>query len=88
MVGAQPEFGRWRFQFGDDIGIAKALTGSVLVEIIFAWPGLGRYVSESILSKDFPVIAACTLVVTVCYVLMNLVIDLTQAMVDPRVALT
>ena len=69
------------------LSFAFALTGSVLVEIIFAWPGLGRYVSDSILSKDFPVIAAATLVVTVCYVLMNLVIDLTQAVVDPRVAL-
>jgi peptide/nickel transport system permease protein len=70
------------------LSFAFALTGSVLVEIIFAWPGLGRYVSDSILSKDFPVIAAATLVVTVCYVLMNLAIDLTQALVDPRVALT
>jgi len=70
------------------LSFAYALTGAVLVEIIFAWPGLGRYVSEAILSKDFPVIAAVTLVVTVCYVLMNLAIDLTQALVDPRVALT
>lgn len=70
------------------LSFAYALTGAVLVEIIFAWPGLGRYVSEAILSKDFPVIAAATLVVTLCYVLMNLVIDLTQALVDPRVALT
>ncbi len=69
------------------LSFAYALTGAVLVEIIFAWPGLGRYVSEAILSKDFPVIAAATLVVTVCYVAMNLVIDLTQALVDPRVAL-
>jgi peptide/nickel transport system permease protein len=70
------------------LSFAYALTGAVLVEIIFAWPGLGRYVSEAILSKDFPVIAATTLVVTLCYVLMNLVIDLAQALVDPRVALT
>jgi peptide/nickel transport system permease protein len=70
------------------LSFAYALTGAVLVEIIFAWPGLGRYVSEAILSKDFPVIAAATLVVTVCYVVMNLLIDLTQALVDPRVALT
>ncbi len=70
------------------LSFAYALTGAVLVEIIFAWPGLGRYVSEAILSKDFPVIAAATLVVTLCYVVMNLVIDLTQTLVDPRVALT
>ncbi len=70
------------------LSFAYALTGAVLVEIIFAWPGLGRYVSEAILSKDFPVIAASTLVVTLCYVVMNLIIDLTQALVDPRVALS
>ncbi|MBN8631468.1 MAG: ABC transporter permease [Rhodobacterales bacterium] len=69
------------------LSFAFALTGAVLVEIIFAWPGLGRYVSEAILSKDFPVIAAATLVVTLCYVAMNLILDLVQALVDPRVAL-
>lgn len=68
------------------LSFAFSLTGAVLVEIIFAWPGLGRYVSEAILSKDFPVVAATTLVVTLCYVAMNLVIDLVQAVVDPRVA--
>lgn len=70
------------------LSFAYALTGAVLVEIIFAWPGLGRYVSEAVLSKDFPVIAAATLVVTLCYVAMNLTLDLVQALVDPRVALT
>jgi peptide/nickel transport system permease protein len=70
------------------LSFAYALTGAVLVEIIFAWPGLGRYVSEAILSKDFPVIAAATLVVTICYVVMNLLIDVAQAVVDPRVALS
>lgn len=70
------------------LSFAYALTGAVLVEIIFAWPGLGRYVSEAILAKDFPVIAAVTMVVTVCYVAMNLIIDIAQALVDPRVALT
>ena len=70
------------------LSFAFSLTGAVLVEIIFAWPGLGRYVSEAILSKDFPVIAASALVVTVCYVLMNLVIDLVQAVIDPRVAVS
>lgn len=70
------------------LSFAYALTGAVLVEIIFAWPGLGRYVSEAILAKDFPVIAAVTMVVTICYVVMNLLIDTAQALVDPRVALS
>ena len=69
-------------------GHLYALTGAVLVEIIFAWPGLGRYVSEAILAKDFPVIAAVTMVVTICYVAMNLLIDIAQALADPRGALS
>lgn len=92
---------RWRILFGHalpnavgpaltviGLSFAYALTGAVLVEIIFSWPGLGRYVSEAILSKDFPVITAVTLVVTLCYVAMNLIVDLVQALVDPRVALS
>ena len=63
------------------LSFAYALTGAVLVEIIFAWPGLGRYVSEAILAKDFPVIAAVAMVVTICYVIMNLLIDVAQALV-------
>lgn len=70
------------------LSFAFSLTGAVLVEIIFAWPGLGRYVSEAILSKDFPVIAAVTLVVTICYVIMNLIIDIAQATIDPRVTVS
>lgn len=69
------------------LSFAYALTGAFLIEIIFSWPGLGRYVSEAILSKDFPVITAATLVVTICYVVMNLLLDFTQALVDPRVVL-
>lgn len=67
------------------LSFAFSLTGAVLVEIIFAWPGLGRYLSDAILSKDFPVIASSTLVVTLCYVGMNLIIDILQAVIDPRV---
>ncbi|WP_298852629.1 ABC transporter permease [uncultured Ruegeria sp.] len=70
------------------LSFAFSLTGAVLVEIIYAWPGLGRYISEAILSKDFPVIAASALVVTICYVFMNLVIDVAQAFIDPRVTVS
>lgn len=63
---------------------AASLTGAVLVETIFAWPGLGRYVTDAILAVDFPVIIAVTLVVTVCYVVVNLITDLIQVWLDPR----
>jgi peptide/nickel transport system permease protein len=64
-----------------------SLTGAIPVEVIFSWPGLGTYVTDAVLSLDFPVIVSVTLVVTVFYVFVNLLLDLAQAMIDPRVSL-
>jgi peptide/nickel transport system permease protein len=69
------------------LSFAYAITGAILVEVIFSWPGLGRYVTEAILGVDFPVIMAVTLLVTVLYVFINLFMDLLQAFLDPRVRL-
>ncbi len=63
------------------------LTGSILVEIVFSWPGLGAYLTMAILDVDFPVIVTVTLLVTVFYVFINLFVDLLQAFLDPRVTL-
>ncbi len=63
------------------------ITGAMLTEIIFLWPGLGKYLTDAILRLDFPVVVSVTLVVTVFYVLINLILDLLQAVVDPRVHL-
>jgi ABC-type dipeptide/oligopeptide/nickel transport system permease component len=62
-----------------------ALGGEVLVEIIFAWPGLGNYSYQAILNSDFPAIQGFVLVVTCFYMLVYLVLDLLTAMLDPRV---
>lgn len=69
------------------LGFVYALTGALVVEVIFTWPGMGSYVTDAILAADFPVIMAVTLIVTVLYVFINLVIDLLQTVVDPRVVL-
>jgi peptide/nickel transport system permease protein len=69
------------------LSFVYSLTGAILVEVIFSWPGLGTYVTSAVLSLDFPVIVSVTVIVTVFYVLINLVLDLTQAMIDPRVSL-
>lgn len=66
---------------------AFSITGAILVEIVFSWPGLGTYVTESILSADFPVVMAVTLIVTIIYVTINLAVDLLQASLDPRMRL-
>jgi peptide/nickel transport system permease protein len=69
------------------LAFVYSLTGAILVEVIFSWPGLGTYVTNAVLSIDFPVIVTVTLVVTVFYVLINLALDLIQAALDPRVSL-
>ena len=69
------------------LSFVYSLTGAILVEIIFAWPGVGSYVTRAILSIDFQVIMAVTLVVTVFYVFINLLLDIIQTFLDPRVTL-
>jgi peptide/nickel transport system permease protein len=70
---------------GLQVGLMFA--GIVVIETIFAWPGIGLYVEQSIPSADFPAIAGVTLVLGVAYVVINAVVDVLQAVVDPRVAI-
>ena len=61
------------------------LTGSIITETLFAWPGLGRLTLQAILSRDYPLVQGCILVIATTYLLMSLLIDLLYTMVDPRV---
>ena len=67
------------------LAYANLLTGAVMTETIFAWPGLGRYTFRSAAALDFPAIMGITLVVSATYLVVNLVVDLSYAMLDPRV---
>jgi peptide/nickel transport system permease protein len=69
------------------LSFVYSLTGSLLTEIVFSWPGLGTYVTDAVLSIDFPVIVSVTLVITVFYVFINLFLDLLQSALDPRISL-
>lgn len=69
------------------LSFVYSLTGAIVVEVIFSWPGLGKYVTEAIINVDFPVIMAVTLIITMFYVVINLLIDLIQAALDPRISL-
>jgi len=60
------------------------LGGSVLVETIFSWPGLGQMIFQAIAARDFKVLQAGVLVVAVTFVLMNLLVDVLQLLIDPR----
>ncbi|HET8649001.1 MAG TPA: ABC transporter permease, partial [Gemmatimonadales bacterium] len=70
--------------FGLDFG--SYLTGSILTETIFSWPGVGRYVLTAIEKRDLPAIQGSILFLSVVFVIVNLVTDLVYAKVDPRVA--
>jgi len=67
---------------------AYSLTGAFYVEIIFNWPGLGLFTARSFLNLDFPAIMGITLFGATGYIIINLVIDLLQAYIDPRVSLS
>lgn len=69
------------------LSFAYSVTGAVLIEIIFSWPGAGKYVTDAIVASDYPVVVGVTLAVTVIYVAINLIVDLAQAAIDPRIEL-
>ncbi|RMF89316.1 MAG: ABC transporter permease [Nitrospinota bacterium] len=64
------------------------LSGAVLTETVFAFPGIGRLAVTSILYRDFPVVQALVLLSATLFVLINLLVDLTYAYLDPRIRLT
>ena len=67
------------------LGFGNLLGGTVLVEMIFAWPGIGQYAFQSAHSLDFPSIVGVSLLIAVNYVVINLAIDIIYGLIDPRV---
>ena len=65
--------------------IGAVLTGAVITETIFAWPGVGRLLIQSISFRDYPLVQGCILLIAVTYVAMNLVTDLVYGLLDPRI---
>ena len=61
------------------------LGGAVLTETVFAWPGVGTLMVQGILARDFPLVQGCVLVVALSFVVINLIVDLLYAWLDPRI---
>jgi ABC-type dipeptide/oligopeptide/nickel transport system permease component len=61
------------------------LTGAVITETIFAWPGIGRLLIQSIGFRDYPLVQGCILFIAITYVAMNLITDLVYGVLDPRI---
>lgn len=61
------------------------LTGAILTETIFNWPGIGKWIYDAISARDYPIIQAGTLFIATVYVLINLLVDISYAWFDPRI---
>jgi peptide/nickel transport system permease protein len=70
------------------LSFAYSITGAVLIEIIFGWPGLGTYTLNAIIEADYPAILGVTIFGTMFYIVINLVLDIVQSYLDPRVRLS
>ena len=65
--------------------LGRLMGGAVVTESIFAWPGVGRLMVGAIFQRDVPIVIAAVFIVAVTIVLANLVVDLVQAAIDPRI---
>ncbi len=65
--------------------VGALLTGAIITETIFAWPGLGRLTLQAISSRDYPLAQGCILVIVMTYLCVNLLVDLVYAVADPRI---
>lgn len=61
------------------------LSGSIIVETIFAWPGIGNLLLSGLTSRDYPLITGLVLVYTTLFIVVNLIVDVLYAAVDPRI---
>lgn len=66
--------------------LGTLISGSIIVETVFAWPGIGNLLIEGLRGRDYPLIVALVLVYTIMFVIINLVIDILYAVIDPRVS--
>lgn len=66
--------------------LGALLTGTVIIETIFDWPGIGTLIFESIQQRDYPVVQGCVLVISLIYVLVNLITDLSYKVFNPKVS--
>ncbi len=67
------------------IRIGELLGGSVLTETVFAWPGIGRLLIASIQGRDIPMVLGCVIVFSVCFSIVNLIVDILYGFIDPRI---
>ena len=65
--------------------VGAMLGGAIITETVFAWPGVGRLIVQSVLKRDFPVVQVATVLLAVIFILSNLLVDILYTVVDPRI---
>jgi peptide/nickel transport system permease protein len=67
------------------IGLGRMIAGSVIIEVVFAWPGVGRLIIDSIVFSDYPMVQTAIIVVAASIALVNVVVDVSYRLIDPRI---
>jgi len=67
------------------LSLGRLLSGAVLTETIFAWPGVGKWLFDSIIARDYPIVQSMTLLIALVFIVINLAVDLLYAVFDPRI---
>jgi peptide/nickel transport system permease protein len=65
--------------------LGDLMGGSVMIESVFQWPGIGKYVADAIVYVDFPAVMGATVVFCAMFIFINLVVDILYTVIDPRV---
>jgi peptide/nickel transport system permease protein len=69
------------------VQLASLLGGVIVVEVLFAWPGLGLLTYQAVEQRDYPVLQGTVLLIAAIFIVVNLLVDLLYAVVDPRISL-
>ena len=67
------------------LSLGRLIGGTVIIEMVFAWPGIGRLIIDSIFQNDFPLVQASIIVLAASIALVNLVVDVSYRLIDPRI---
>ena len=67
------------------IGMGRLIAGSVIIEVVFAWPGVGRLIIDSIVRSDFPMVQTAIIVLAASISLANVLVDVSYRIIDPRI---
>lgn len=65
--------------------LGTLLSGAVLTETIYSWPGIGKWLFDSIVARDYPIVQSVTLIIALIYIIVNFAVDILYALVDPRI---